>query len=437
MAVSQSPQYMKVNCMQACILLTMENTFKVIRGTRMKQKKKWKKFKQVFFTTITNEKQDVIDDRKIMAVVIAAVTLTCMWTLWKSTQKMVQPALLVSTILLAFTFIVCGTISVVKPNRQRLTGVISSVAIVVVFTLYTFYGFNQGFALLWSLMVPYASMTVIGLLDGAIVTMYLCILFFVYFWTPLHAMFSTSYSEVYCSRFPMLFFLCSVVSLYTNYKLKQAKLHQYREKERLKVAIEEERRKIGKITMQTIISISNAVDAKDSYTKKHSERVAKYSKIIANELRWSKKEQENLYNMALLHDIGKIGVPDAILNKHGQLTDEEFPQIRKHPVIGGQILKDFTIAEDLSVGAFYHHERFDGKGYPQGLKGEEIPIEARIIGIADSIDAMNSDRVYRGKKDISYILEQLEAGKGTQFDPNIDEIVIALIKKGKLRLDIF
>ena len=97
-------------------------------------------------------------------------------------------------------------------------------------------------------------------------------------------------------------------------------------------------------------------------------------------------------------------------------------------------MKDLNFVADVSVGAYYHHERYDGTGYPQGLKGEEIPIEARIIGIADSIDAMNSDRVYRGKKDISYVLEQLEAGKGTQFDPNIDEIVIALIKNGKMKL---
>lgn len=404
----------------------------------MKKKKKWKNIKKVFLTDIRENIEEKQRDYKTMAVVIAVVTLTCIWCVIQNFRAKTDPMLWLVTLLLDLVFILCGLTAYLKngnPKVVKLAKFVSSVTICIIFTIYAVKGYNEGFSLLWSLIVPYGTMTIIGLLPGTVVITYLSVMNFVLFWTPVRQYLGYEYSDVYCSRFPVLFVLASVISLYTNYKLKEAKLHQVWEKERLQVAVEEERRKIGKITMQTIISISNAVDAKDSYTKKHSERVAKYSKIIANELRWSKEEQENLYNMALLHDIGKIGVPDAILNKHGMLTDEEYPTIRKHPIIGGEILKDFTLIDDVSVGAYYHHERYDGKGYPQGLKGEEIPIEARIIGIADSIDAMNSDRVYRGKKDISYILDQLEAGKGTQFDPNIDEIVIALIKKGKLRLD--
>lgn len=404
----------------------------------MKKKKKWKNIKKVFLTDIRENIEEKQRDYKTMAVVIAVVTLTCIWCVIQNFRAKTDPMLWLVSLLLDLVFIMCGLTAYLKNGNQKvvkLAKFMSSVTICIIFTIYAVKGYNEGFSLLWSLIVPYGTMTIIGLLHGTVVITYLSVMNFVLFWTPVRQYLGYEYSDVYCSRFPVLFVLASVISLYTNYKLKEAKLHQVWEKERLQVAVEEERRKIGKITMQTIISISNAVDAKDSYTKKHSERVAKYSKIIANELRWSKEEQENLYNMALLHDIGKIGVPDAILNKHGMLTDEEYPTIRKHPIIGGEILKDFTLIDDVSVGAYYHHERYDGKGYPQGLKGEEIPIEARIIGIADSIDAMNSDRVYRGKKDISYILDQLEAGKGTQFDPNIDEIVIALIKKGKLRLD--
>lgn len=404
----------------------------------MKKKKKWKNIKKVFLTDIRENIEEKQRDYKTMAVVIAVVTLTCIWCVIQNFRAKTDPMLWLVSLLLDLVFIMCGLTAYLKngnPKVVKLAKFMSSVTICIIFTIYAVKGYNEGFSLLWSLIVPYGTMTIIGLLHGTVVITYLSVMNFVLFWTPVRQYLGYEYSDVYCSRFPVLFVLASVISLYTNYKLKEAKLHQVWEKERLQVAVEEERRKIGKITMQTIISISNAVDAKDSYTKKHSERVAKYSKIIANELRWSKEEQENLYNMALLHDIGKIGVPDAILNKHGMLTDEEYPTIRKHPIIGGEILKDFTLIDDVSVGAYYHHERYDGKGYPQGLKGEEIPIEARIIGIADSIDAMNSDRVYRGKKDISYILDQLEAGKGTQFDPNIDEIVIALIKKGKLRLD--
>ncbi len=404
----------------------------------MKKNKKWKNIKKVFLTDTKEDIEEKQRDYKIMAVTIAVITLTCIWIVIQNYRTKTEPLLWFITSLLDIVFIMCGLAVYLRPRTRKIVQLakfVSSITICIIFTLYAVKGYNQGFSLLWALIVPYGSMTVIGLLPGTVVTAYLSVMNFVLFWTPLRQYLLYEYSDVYCSRFPVLFVLASVISLYTNYKLAEANLHQAWEKERLQAAVEEERRKIGKITMQTIISISNAVDAKDSYTKKHSERVAKYSKIIANELRWSKTEQENLYNMALLHDIGKIGVPDAILNKHGMLTDEEYPTIRKHPIIGGEILKDFTLIEDVSVGAYYHHERYDGKGYPQGLKGEEIPIEARIIGIADSIDAMNSDRVYRGKKDISYILNQLEAGKGTQFDPNLDEIVIALIKKGKLRLD--
>ena len=398
-------------------------------------KKKWKRMKKVFCTEQEERDLETIDNKKIMMVVIAAATIVCLWTTFKNFQNE-DPMIWVSTLLLAFVFVSSGIMAMVKPGDKQWLRHLSSLAIAVVFTIYAFKGYGEGFSLLWSLVVPYATMAVLGLLEGTVLSGYLMVLFYLLFWTPLRNYLQFAYSDLYCNRFPVLFTLCFVVSLYSNYKLQSAQLYAAREKERLKVAIEEERRKIGKITMQTIFSISNAVDAKDPYTKKHSERVAKYTRIIANELRWSKEEQENIYNMALLHDIGKIGVPDAILNKHGQLTDEEFPLMRKHPIIGGEILKDLTFVSDVSTGAYYHHERYDGKGYPNGLKGEEIPIEARIIGIADSIDAMNSDRVYRGKKDISYILEQLEEGKGTQFDPNIDEIVIALIKNGKLRLDI-
>lgn len=388
--------------------------------------------KKVFCTDVTGNEEKSAN--KIMMIIITIVVLICMGAILFN-DRAADPLAWVSALLLAFIILVCGYIVYIRPIRKKFAQRVTSLAIMVVFTIYAIMGYNDEFSVLWSLLVPSVTMLLMGMLEGVVVSAYLELLYLVLFWTPVRHYLKYEYLDSFCIRIPVLFFACFLLALYINYKRKEAKIYQMREKERMEVSMEEERRKIGKITMQTIISICNAVDAKDSYTKKHSERVAKYSKIIANELRWSKQEQENLYNMALLHDIGKIGVPDAILNKHGKLTEEEFPLMRKHPIIGGEILKDFTIISDVSTGAYYHHERYDGKGYPVGLKGEEIPIEARIIGIADSIDAMNSDRVYRGKKDISYILEQLELGKGTQFDPNIDEIVISLIKKGKLRLD--
>ena len=178
----------------------------------------------------------------------------------------------------------------------------------------------------------------------------------------------------------------------------------------------------------------------------HIKRIKSFTKILLGYVKSDYPEyglsDRKIYlisQASALHDIGKIAMPDEILNAPRKLTVDEFDEIKKHATVGCEIILQFQLADNEFFKYCYdicrwHHEKIDGKGYPEGLKGEEIPVEARIIGIADAIDAMNSNRVYRGKKDISFVLEQLEQGKGTQFDPNIDEIVIALIKNGKMRL---
>jgi putative two-component system response regulator len=144
------------------------------------------------------------------------------------------------------------------------------------------------------------------------------------------------------------------------------------------------------------------------------------------------KEIEHIYTLGLLHDIGKIGVPEAVLNKPDRLTDEEFEKIKNHVLVGCEILKNFSSMPGLYVGALYHHERYDGKGYSNGLSGENIPITARIIAVADSVDAMYSNRVYRSSRSREYVTEQLEKNKGTQFDPELSDIMIKLIGEGIL-----
>lgn len=183
---------------------------------------------------------------------------------------------------------------------------------------------------------------------------------------------------------------------------------------------------------ETILSIARTVDAKDSNTSEHSFRVSEYSVAIARRLGFSEEECENLRKMALLHDIGKIGIPDAILNKPARLTDEEYEIMKTHVTRGGEILKDFTMIDNVSVGALYHHERYDGTGYCHGLKGEEIPIEARIIGIADAFDAMTANRVYRKQLDLNFVIEELKRCSGTQFDPNLVKILLSLIEEGSI-----
>jgi energy-coupling factor transport system substrate-specific component len=185
---------------------------------------------------------------------------------------------------------------------------------------------------------------------------------------------------------------------------------------------------------QTIQAIAMTVDAKDENTSQHSFRVAAYSYRIAERAGWSKDRCENLRQIALLHDIGKIGIPDSVLNKPAKLTDEEYKIMKSHVTIGAQILKDFTLIENATDGALYHHERYDGKGYVYGLKGDEIPENARVIGIADAFDAMTSKRVYRKPMDKEYVLNELRNGSGTQFDPYYLKILLELIEDGTIEI---
>ena len=190
-----------------------------------------------------------------------------------------------------------------------------------------------------------------------------------------------------------------------------------------------------KMSNETILSIARTVDAKDTNTSEHSFRVSEYSVSIAKRLGYSHDKCENLRQMALLHDIGKIGIPDAILNKPSRLTDEEYEIMKTHVIRGGEILKDFTMIDNVSVGALYHHEKYDGTGYCHGLKGEEIPMDARIIGIADAFDAMTANRVYRKQLDIESVIAELKRCSGTQFDPKLVDIMLSLIDDGEIDVE--
>lgn len=187
------------------------------------------------------------------------------------------------------------------------------------------------------------------------------------------------------------------------------------------------KRKLERITHQVIQALAGTVDAKDRYTNGHSMRVAKYAGEIAMRMGMSRQDQENIYYTGMLHDIGKIGVPDEIINKPGRLTDEEFAVIKTHPVIGSEILKNISEIPGLYLGTRGHHERYDGKGYPDGLKGEEIPIQARIIAVADAYDAMTSHRSYRSLLPQDVVRREIEEGKGVQFDPRIADIMLEMI----------
>ena len=190
-----------------------------------------------------------------------------------------------------------------------------------------------------------------------------------------------------------------------------------------------------KMGNETILTIAQAVDAKDENTSQHSVRVSEYSVMIAKELGYSEEQCENLRKIAILHDIGKIGIPDSVLNKPAKLTDEEYSIMKSHVIRGAEILRNFTMIENVADGALYHHERYDGRGYANGLKGEEIPLNARIIGIADAFDAMTANRVYRKKLDFDFVIEELKKGRGTQFDPKLVDIMLKLIENGTVDVE--
>ena len=197
------------------------------------------------------------------------------------------------------------------------------------------------------------------------------------------------------------------------------------------VELREQQRKLNEAYWQTVTALSEAVDAKDRYTSGHSKRVAEYSRVIAKRMGKSVAEQEMIYRAGLLHDVGKIRIPVDIINKPGKLTDEEYDLIKIHPITGYHILKDISEHYDIAIAAKYHHERYDGKGYPNGLLGENIPELARILAIADSYDAMTSNRSYRKGLPQSVVRSEIEKGKGTQFDSDIADIMLQIIDEDK------
>lgn len=189
-----------------------------------------------------------------------------------------------------------------------------------------------------------------------------------------------------------------------------------------------------KIINESMETFANFIDAKDPNTKGHSVRVAHYSKLIAEKLGMSEEECQDIYYIGLLHDCGKISIPQEILMKPGRLTDEEYDIMKSHSQKGFNMLENFTSISSIGEGAYSHHERYDGSGYPRGLKGEEIPLIGRIICIADAFDAMNSKRCYRDKLDGGVIINELEKNRGIQFDPEITDIFLAMIESGEIKL---
>jgi HD-GYP domain-containing protein (c-di-GMP phosphodiesterase class II) len=198
----------------------------------------------------------------------------------------------------------------------------------------------------------------------------------------------------------------------------------------ISVGLMKRNQKIKRDSLELILALSKTLDSRDTYTSNHSQNVAWYATEIAKKMKLPKNECEAIYKGGLLHDIGKIGIPENILMKEGKLTSNEYMIVKEHPVIGNGIIEhisDFAENGVLDI-VLYHHERYDGKGYPSGLVGKNIPLAARIIAIADTFDAMTTKRVYRNEIDLETTLKEIKKSRGTQFDPDIADVFLGFFK---------
>lgn len=260
-----------------------------------------------------------------------------------------------------------------------------------------------------------------------------CLLFFGLLITMLSVIFEAisvyykvSVSGVFVGIAILILLFMNVI--YTIHIIRDIIKHQQQEE------LDKRKKNIEEMSLQLMQMLSTTIEAKDEYTKGHSHRVAEYSVLIARELGWNEKELSNLKNAAHLHDIGKIAIPDTILNKPSKLSEEEFSIIKEHTIIGANILKNISLIDHVQEIVRNHHERYDGNGYPDGLKGKEIPLHARIVAVADSYDAMSSQRIYRNQLPPEKIIQELENNKGTQFDPEITDIFLKLLREDRIHV---
>ena len=324
-------------------------------------------------------------------------------------------------------------------KRREIAILIPTLFCIIVFTVYALTGYLEGTGILWSLMLPIGMCYFISVKLGILLSAYYSLLYFVVFYSPLGAKTAEYYTPAFMYRFPLAYFSLSVFTVIAMIQYHRYVLLEIRHTEWLnaevarQTAVAEERaKKIEEMSFQTIQTLANAIDAKDPYTKGHSTRVSQYSVLIAEELGWDPDRISDLRYAALLHDIGKIGVPDSILNNPKRLTEVEYSIIKSHTTMGSDILRDRTMIRSAEDVARSHHERYDGRGYPMGLKGTDISEEARIVAIADAFDAMSSNRIYRKACDPEYIRHELEQGRGAQFDPEYAGIFLELLQEGRL-----
>lgn len=332
----------------------------------------------------------------------------------------------------------CGLLAGVFKKRE-IAILIPTAFCVVAFTYYAITGAAGGTAVFWSFLMPIGLCYFVSVKYGLIISAYYIVFFSVLFYSPLRQYVAQYYSEMTMDRLPILFASLAIFNAIAMIQYHRMVLadNEYAERLDREVAeqtkmITEQAKRLEIKNQETILMLARVIDAKDSYTNGHSFRVSVYAVALARKLGWTAEEQSALHWEALLHDIGKVGVPDQVLNKPGRLTDDEFHAVRSHAETGAEILKGSPELSGAADVALYHHERYDGKGYPTGISGEQIPAFARVVSIADSYDAMHSDRIYRKGLPKDVIRSELVKGSGSQFDPNYVKAFLELFDSGEL-----
>ena len=357
------------------------------------------------------------------AIIVAILAVAYIVEVFKGDRTPLYYAFFVA--ILAVPLCVCFGIYKKKPSSRRLRYIMAA----AYFAMYTFVMLTGNTLLVFVYILPMSAMLVLYhqpslMLGYGIVSISLNVGMIIW-WCLTNTVAGEDVKDLEIQL--------AVLLLYFGCAYLTAKVYDrsYQSNVRYIDVLSDKNEQINRMTFETIEAISSTIDAKDEYTKGHSNRVAEYSVIIAKEVGIDEEKLSDIRYIALLHDIGKIGVPDSILKKKGRLSDDEYEEMKRHTVAGEIILSGVETIPDLMVGAKYHHERFDGKGYPSGLSGDDIPYIARIIAVADAFDAMTTDRVYRKRLPPDIVMAELEKGKGTQFDPQVVQVFITYLEGHK------
>ena len=332
----------------------------------------------------------------------------------------------------------CAYLAGIRKNR-KLAVLIPSIFCMVAFTYYFLSGAGEGTAVLWAFLLPIGISYFVSVRFGIGLSVYYTILFSVFCYSPLKRIVAGHYAEAFLTRLPILFAGLAVFTAISMIQYHRSVLLENEYADKLASEVEKQTKvandraeRLERLNADTVLTLAHIIDAKDKYTNGHSYRVSQYAVALAERLGWDEKEVSELRQEALLHDIGKIGVPDQVLNKPDRLTDTEYELIKSHTTIGGNILKRSNELLKASETARYHHERYDGTGYPAGLSGDAIPLHDRVVSVADAYDAMHSDRVYRPGLSHEKIRAELVNGRGTQFDPALLDAFLDLFDSGAL-----